>query len=130
MKTFQVNTKSIPEVKKLLVELYNKHVATSSFRCFNDNPFPYLQFWFNDIKEEDYKIGDITHNTKAYKNYPVLSIEKAIETLKNYKQTETFSLCKDISLTINRETKQIFFDDEEIPKQIIEYLYAIVKNKH
>lgn len=50
MKSFQVNTHGIEEVKRLLTDLYVKAGFKNTLTDYNlrDNEYKYIQFWFNN----------------------------------------------------------------------------------
>ena len=89
IKSFNVRTGINPEIKIMLRDLFNKHVAESNYTdliCKSVH-YPYLQVWFDAIDEEPY-MQTITHYSTAYKPYlfPEISISEAVERIKSYKK--------------------------------------------
>lgn len=88
--SFNVKTGNNPAVKRMFVDLYKKHVGSVSFAAF-DSVMPYLQVWFGS----EAKIHNgITHFDIPYQpnDYPVLTLEQAIETITSHKNEVTAKL--------------------------------------
>jgi hypothetical protein len=79
---FNVNTFGIPEVKELLINLYQKKTKkqTPDINIFKESPtHKFLQFWFNHAF-----MGTVTHADAAYTDHEcqrILTIDEAIQEL-------------------------------------------------
>lgn len=124
MKSFQVNTRGIPAVKKLLVELYHKHVGVS---LFNDGSYDatlvdYLQFWMIPNELRDGNSG-ITHSHHPYQplNLPTITIDETIDRITTYKKLEPvlFVLNTEYSAAIYPHTGKVKVGSHEFTAQTI-----------
>ena len=80
--TFQVNTCGSPEIKKFLIDLYEKYVEKANYHSYKANEYIYLQFWIGENRQ----CSGVSHDITPYKEslYPVVSVQEAVRSLTTY----------------------------------------------
>ena len=125
IKSFQVKT-CAPEVKRLLRELYDKHVEKSTFTddsCNNVSP-SFVQFWIEPDFETNGRNTGITYYSDAWRPEicPVISLEEAIVRLTSYVKP------KNVEIFLNPSHTAVVFPDGSVVVGCQTFKPAVILN--